>query len=40
MEKPKENRPLGKPGRRRDDNIKIYLQEVYVLHGRDLDGAG
>ena len=26
--KPEEKRPLGKSRRRRDDNIKMYLQEV------------
>ena len=40
---PKENRPLGRPKRRWDDNIKMNLQEVasggmnwiYVTHDRD-----
>jgi hypothetical protein len=26
--KPEEKRPLGRPRRRREDNIKMYLQEV------------
>jgi hypothetical protein len=26
--KPEENRPLGRPRRRWEDNIKMYLQEV------------
>jgi hypothetical protein len=28
VEKPKEKRPLGKPRRRWEDNIKMHLQEV------------
>jgi hypothetical protein len=28
VEKPEENRPLGRPRRRREDNIKMDLQEV------------
>ena len=28
VRKPEENRPLGRPRRRREDNIKMELQEV------------
>jgi hypothetical protein len=34
VEKPEEKRPLGKPRRRRMENIKIYLREI-VLDGMD-----
>jgi hypothetical protein len=37
--KPEENRPLGRPRRRWEDNIKMFLQEVGGgLWG--LDGVG
>jgi len=28
VRKPKEKRPLGRPTHKREDNIKMYLQEV------------
>jgi len=28
MRKPEGNRPLGRPRRRREDNIKMYVQEM------------
>jgi hypothetical protein len=36
--KPEERRPLGRPKRRWEDDIKIYLQEVGC--GMDLSGSG
>jgi hypothetical protein len=36
--KPEEKRPLGKPRRRWEDNIKMNFQEVGG--GRGLDGVG
>ena len=33
--KPEEKRPLGRPRRRWEDNIKIYLQEVGCGEGMD-----
>jgi len=38
--KPEGKRPLGRPRRRRDDNIKIDLQEVGWGYGLDLSGSG
>jgi hypothetical protein len=38
--KPEGKRPLGRPRRRWEDNIKIYLQEVGWGRGLDLDGSG
>ena len=38
--KPKGKRLLGIPRRRREDNIKICLQEVGWGHGVDLAGSG
>ena len=40
MGKPEGKRPLGRPRRRRDDNIKIDLQEVGWGYGLDLSGSG
>ena len=37
--KPEENRPLGRPRRRWEDNIKLDLQEVGVVHGDWLELA-
>jgi len=34
--KPEGNRPLGRPGRRWEDNIKMDLQAVGWGHGLDL----
>ena len=39
MGKPEGKRPLGRPRRRRDDNIKMDLQEV-GCDGYGLDRAG
>ena len=40
-EKPECKRPLGRPRRRRQDNIKTDLQEVgYGGDGLDRDGTG
>ena len=33
--KPEGNRPLGRPRRRREDNIKMVLQEIGWGHGLD-----
>jgi hypothetical protein len=33
--KPEGKRPLGRPGRRREDNIKIDLQEIGWRYGLD-----
>jgi hypothetical protein len=33
VEKPEKKRPLGRPRRRWEDNIKMYLQEVGVGRG-------
>ena len=38
--KPEGNRPLGRPRRRWEDNIKMDLQEWYVGHGLDRCGSG
>ena len=39
--KPEGKRQLGRPRRRREENIKKDLQEVeYGGHGLDLDGSG
>jgi hypothetical protein len=38
--KPEEKRPLGRPRRRREDNLKMKLQEVGVGHGLDRAGSG
>jgi hypothetical protein len=38
--KPKGNRPLEKPRRRWEGNIKIDLQEVVWGHGLDCSGLG
>jgi hypothetical protein len=38
--KPEGKRPLGRPRRRWEDNIKMDLQEVRWGHGMDLDGSG
>jgi hypothetical protein len=35
VRKPRGNRPLGKPKRRFEDNIKMDLQEVEWGHGLD-----
>ena len=37
--KPEGKRPLGRPRRRREDNIKMYLQEV-GCRGVDRSGSG
>jgi hypothetical protein len=39
VRKPEGKRPLGRPRRRWDDNIRIYLQEV-GCEGFGLDWAG
>jgi len=36
----KGNRPLGRPRRRWEDNIKMDLQEVGWEHGPDRAGSG
>ena len=38
--KPEGKRPLGRPRRRWDDNIKMYLREVGSGHGLDRSGSG
>ena len=38
--KPEGNRPLGRPRRRWEDNIKMDLQEWYVGDGLDRCGSG
>jgi hypothetical protein len=38
--KPEERRPLGRPRRRWEDNIKVGLTEVGWGHGLDRDGLG
>ena len=40
MGKPEEKRPLGRPRRRWEDNIKMDLQEVGCVWGYGLDRAG
>jgi len=35
VEKPEGKKPIGRPGLRLEDNIKMYLQEVGY---RDMDG--
>jgi hypothetical protein len=37
--KPEEKRPLGRPRRRWEDNIKMDLQEVGWEHGLDRAGS-
>jgi len=39
VEKHEGKRPLGKPRRRLEDNIKMDLQEVEWEHGLDLSGS-
>jgi hypothetical protein len=39
VEKPEGKRPLGRPGLRWKDNIKMYLQEEGWRHGLDLCGS-
>ena len=38
--RPEGKRPLGRPRRRWEDNIKMDLQEVGWGYGLDLDGSG
>ena len=38
--KPEGRRPLGRPRRRWEDNIKMDLEEVGWWHGLDLSGSG
>ena len=38
--KPQRNRPLGRPRRRWEDNIKMGLQEVGCGQGLDQSGSG
>ena len=38
--KPEGKRPLGRPRRRWEDNIKMDLQEVGCGQGTDRDGSG
>jgi len=41
VRKPEGKRPLGRPGRRWEDNIKVDLQEVRMWGlGLDRDGLG
>ena len=40
MEKPEGRRPLGRPRRRWEDNIKIDFREVGWRHRLDLSGSG
>ena len=40
MGRPEGKRPLGRPRRRWEDNIKMDLQEVGRGHGIDLSGSG
>jgi hypothetical protein len=40
VEKPEERRPLGRPRRRREDNIKMDLREVGWGQGLDQSGSG
>ena len=40
VEKPEGRRPLERPRRRWEDNIKTDLREVGWRHGRDLSGSG
>jgi hypothetical protein len=37
---PEGKRPLGRPIRRWEDNIKIYPQEIGWRHGLNLSGSG
>jgi hypothetical protein len=37
--KPEGKRPLGRPGRRWEDNIKMYLQEIGVGCGTWIESA-
>jgi hypothetical protein len=38
--KPERRRPLGRPRRRWEDNIKVDLREVGWGHELDLSGSG
>jgi hypothetical protein len=40
MGKPEENRPLGRPWLKWEDNFKMELQELDVKHGLDRSGSG
>ena len=40
MGKPEGKRPVGRPRRGWEDNIKVDLQEVAGGHGLDLSGSG
>jgi len=40
MGKPEGKRPLGKPRRRWEDSIKMYIQEVECGHGLELSSSG
>ena len=37
--KPTGNRPLGKPRRRREDNIRMHLEEIGINAGNWVDSA-
>jgi hypothetical protein len=40
VRKPEGKRTLGKYNRRREDNIKVYVQEVVWRHGQNCSGSG
>ena len=40
VRKPEARRPLGRPGHRWDDSIKMDLREVGWGHGLDLSDSG